>query len=235
MKPLIIIFGSTDVLCGVNLRSQYSEAILRAGGVPLLVPMKQKKDGLEQIVEIADGFMFAGGDDIDPEYYGEKKLNSSVEVQPIRDEMEREAYEIIRKTDKPVLGICRGIQAINVFHGGTLYQDLPAQYTSTVYHRQTQSSYEPTHRVNIKKGSLLHGILNSEQIMTNSHHHQSVKTVGEGLEVCGVCEDGLTEALYSPTHPFLLLVQWHPEYGYDKYPAEPIFTAFVNACKKSLK
>ncbi len=231
MKPLIIIFGSTDEKDNVILRAQYSEAILHCGGTPLLVPMKQKKDDLERIVRIADGFMFAGGCDISPEYYGEKVLNSSVECQPVRDELERDAYELILKTNKPVLGICRGIQAINVFHGGDLYQDLPSQYRSTIYHRQTRSSLESTHRVDIMKDTLLYDILHTESIMTNTHHHQAVRAVGEGLKLCGVCEDGVAEALYAPGHPFLLLVEWHPEFTYKEFPSYDIFKAFIKACE----
>ncbi len=232
MKPLIIIFGSTDASDSVNLRSQYSEAILHVGGIPLLVPMKQTKEGLERIVELADGFLFAGGCDITPEYFGQTVLNSSVECQPVRDVMERDAYELIRKTKKPVLGICRGIQALNVFHGGTLYQDIPTQCPTTVSHRQTLSSYEPTHRVNIKKGSLLYDILGTDSVMTNSHHHQSVMDIGVGLEVCGICEDGIIEALYAPDHPYLMLVQWHPEFGYDRDENKRLFNTFVTSCKR---
>ncbi len=232
MRPLIMVFGSTDENGNVNLRAQYSEAILHCGGTPLLVPMKQKNEDLEKIVSVADGFLFAGGCDIAPEYYGEAVLNSSVECQSVRDELEKAAYELIRKTNKPVLGICRGIQAINVFHGGTLYQDLPAQYISTVYHRQTQSALEPTHKVRIEKDTLLYSILKTEEIMTNSHHHQAVRKAGEGLEVCGACDDGIIEALYSPTHPFMLAVEWHPEFTYKEFPSYDIFRAFIKACEK---
>ncbi len=232
MKPIIIIFGSTDPDNNIILRSHYTEAILLAGGVPLVVPMKQTKEALQRIVEIGDGFLFSGGADNDPESYGEKKLNSSVEIQPVRDELEQAAFDIIYPTGKPILGICRGVQALNVFCGGTLYQDLPAQYTSTVYHRQTQDSNDPTHRVDIKKDSALYGILGADSIMTNSHHHQAVKDLGRGLRVAALCEDGVIEAVEAPDHPFFIGVQWHPEYGYDKFPSANIFSAFVNACIK---
>ena len=124
--------------------------------------------------------------------------------------------EEIMRTDKPLLGICRGIQFINARLGGTLYQDIPTQHPSGTEHHQHAPYDVPVHDVDIMKNSPLYECLQTERISVNSYHHQAVKTVAPGLEVMAVSSDGLVEALYKPDHRFLWAVQWHPEFSYKK-------------------
>lgn len=230
-KPLILVFASNDN-GRLMLRENYSNSIINSGGIPLAVPMRLHKEELLQLADTADGFLFAGGVDISPEYYGEGILNETVEVDPLRDELEAEAVPIAINSGKPVLGICRGIQSVNVFSGGSLYQDIPSQIDTKTLHRQSEPATEGTHFVNIKPGSLLHRITGEERILTNSFHHQCVKSHPERFSVCAEADDGVIEAMEGTGDGFVLLVQWHPEFttGENSVSAG-IFRAFVEACR----
>ena len=172
-SPLILVFASRkDDLTFCSIR--YTDAIMSYGGIPLIVPMKTDKKFLKQLCDTADGFLFAGGVDLDPSLYGEEKYNDTVEVDAVRDELELTAMEYVFQTDKPVLGICRGIQSVNVGLGGSLWQDIPAQIDGAVCHKQTNPGTEPTHRVTVKPGTKLHGIIGQDTVLTNSFHHQAV-------------------------------------------------------------
>ena len=146
--------------------------------------------------------------------------------------MERLVLEDAMKKDKPILGICRGIQMINALLGGTLYQDLPTQHPSDIDHHQTPPYDVPVHDVIIKKDSPLYECLGSDRISVNSYHHQAVKDVAPCLEVMAESEDGIVEALYKPSYSFLWAVQWHPEFSYKKDGnSRKIFKAFVSNFK----
>ena len=231
-KPVILIFASRNedtTFCGIR----YSDAIMASGGIPLIVPMKTGEDELEQLCEVADGFLFAGGVDIDPKYFGEEKLNDTVVIDEIRDTLEIAAMKYVERSGKPVIGICRGIQSVNVGLGGSLWQDIPAQIEGALCHMQKVPGSETTHEVTVKPGTRLYGITGAEKIMTNSFHHQSVKTPGRNLTVSAVTSDGIIEALESSDDRFIMLFQWHPEFTAttDRISAG-IFDAFVKECEK---
>ena len=229
-RPVILIFPSRKDDCTM-MSVRYTDAIRCHGGVPLLIPMNTDEETLSEMIRLADGFLFSGGVDLDPALYGEEKLNDTVEVDPVRDALEMTGMRLILKTDKPILGICRGIQSVNVGMGGTLYQDIPSQHPSDICHRQTAPATEPTHKVTVEDGTLLRSLL-KKTVMTNSFHHQGVKDPAPGLRVAARADDGMIEALESTTDRFILLVQWHPEFTHSTDPSsDALFSAFIKAAR----
>ena len=149
--------------------------------------------------------------------------------------MELALLKLVMEAQKPILGICRGIQLINVGLGGSLYQDIPSQVKSDfpLAHRQTHAYKIPSHHVNVKEGSFLSRITGGcLSLEVNSMHHQAIKQTAPGLEACAWASDGIIEAIEMPDYPFLLGVQWHPEYLWqDNKQAAALFEAFVDACR----
>ena len=208
----------------------YFEGISQAGGVPIMLPLSVDKDGLNQLIEMCDGFLFSGGHDVSPEIYNEKPLDNLVSSCIRRDEMEAYILKKAIEIDKPIFGICRGIQFINAALGGSLYQDLPTQHKSEVEHHQTPPYDIPVHKVKIVKDSPLYKCLNTELLEVNSYHHQAVREVAPVLKTMALSEDGLVEALYKPDNKFLWAVQWHPEFSYKTdEKSRMIFKKFVDA------
>ncbi|MBQ5933883.1 MAG: gamma-glutamyl-gamma-aminobutyrate hydrolase family protein [Lachnospiraceae bacterium] len=153
----------------------YFDGIITNGGIPIMLPLTEDKGDLEQAAELCDGFLFTGGHDVSPEIYGEKPLDGKVSSNRKRDEMELYILRKALESDKPVLGICRGIQFINAALGGTLYQDIPLQHPSKVEHHQNPPYNIPVHVVSINVDSPLHKCLNADTLHVNSYHHQAVK------------------------------------------------------------
>ena len=211
----------------------YFDGIMEAGGIPIMLPLSDDSDMLVQCAEMCDGFLFTGGQDVSPKIYGESPLDDSVVCCAARDAMEGIILRYALEKDKSVLGICRGIQLINASLGGTLFQDLPKQYPSSVEHHQKQPYSEPAHRVNVLKGTPLYELLGKEELAVNTVHHQAVKDVSPELEKMAVSEDGIVEAVYHPQHRFIWAVQWHPEYSHVKdADSRKIFQRFVESARK---
>ena len=208
----------------------YFDGITVNGGIPIMLPLTEDKDDLEQAAELCDGFLFTGGHDVSPDIYGEKPLEGKVSSNRRRDVMELFVLRKALESDKPVLGICRGIQFINVAFGGSLYQDIPTQYSSKTDHHQSAPYDVPIHSVNIVKDSPLYDCLRKEKLEVNSYHHQAVKDIAPKLKAMAISEDGLIEALYSPDYRFLWAVQWHPEFSFQSdNNSMNIFNAFIDA------
>lgn len=208
----------------------YLEGIHQAGGVPVILPFSSDNNDLDQLARMCDGFLFTGGHDVSPVLYSEKPVNDSVISCKKRDEMESWYLHYAINTDKPILGICRGIQFINAVLGGTLYQDLPMQHPSEINHHQKPPYDIPVHTVRIMKDSPLEKLLNIEQISVNSYHHQAIKDLSPKLKVMAESPDGLAEAVFMPDHRFLWAVQWHPEFSYlSDINSQKIFKAFIDA------
>ena len=189
----------------------YVQAVIRAGGLPLIIPVGIEAD-VEQLVGMLDGLLLSGGNDINPMLFNEEPHADLGEVSPSRDSIELELARQMLKTDKPILGICRGLQVLNVAVGGTLYQDLHKQNEGPILqHLQKAPNTHPSHFVQLEKGSLLESIAGSERIQVNSFHHQSLKDVPAVFKVTGVASDGIIEAVESTDEHFVLGVQWHPE------------------------
>ena len=211
MKPVIGI--TTDVQQdGENiLKNTYVQAVIRAGGLPMIIPVGLEQD-VDQLIEMFDGLLLSGGNDINPMLFNEEPHEYLGVVSPSRDSSELELARRMLKTGKPILGICRGLQVLNVAVGGTLYQDLYKQNDSPILqHIQKAPNTHCSHFVQLDKGSLLESIAGSERIQVNSYHHQSLKEVPSDFKVTGVASDGIVEAIESTDEQFVLGVQWHPE------------------------
>ena len=208
----------------------YLEGIRQAGGIPVILPFTSENDELEQLAKMCDGFLFTGGHDVSPELYSEKPVDDSVICCKDRDEMESWYLKYAISSDKPLLGICRGIQFINAALGGTLYQDLPTQHPSGIDHHQKPPYDIPVHTVSIVKDSPLGKLLDTEQLSVNSYHHQAVKDLSPRLKAMAISTDGLIEAVFMPEHRFLWAVQWHPEFSYlTDINSRKIFKAFIDS------
>ena len=210
-----------------SLGDAYVNAVRKAGGVPVVLPLVRDKAQAEALLSRIDGLIMSGGEDVAPAYYGEEVLNESVGINAVRDTSDFLLVRAARDCGKPLMGICRGHQLINVAFGGTLYQDLPSQLD--VEHRQSESSSVATHKVGFVDGSRIKGLLGADSLMTNTHHHQAIKDIAPGLKVTARSYDGVVEGCEGPG---VFCVQFHPEGlingGDDTF--LPLFKAFVEDC-----
>ena len=233
-KPLIALMPLWDEkMNSYWMLPGYMDLIIKSGGVPVMLSFSDDEQSVKEIADRFDGFVFTGGDDIDPAKYGEEKIKECGQSCVHRDSLEFALFSEAVKTDKPILGICRGMQFLNAALGGTLYQDLPTQKPSEVCHKQPAPFDALTHSVTVEKGTLLYNIVGTEKLMVNTLHHQAVDKIAPCLVPCAKSDDGLVEAVYDPEKAFLLGVQWHPEmiFGQEENSIK-IGKAFVEACKK---
>lgn len=209
----------------------YMKGLQEAGAFPVMLPIVDSVSAAENAVRICNGILFTGGQDVDPAVYLKKKTPLCGETSPERDLMERLILEQAMIADKPVLGICRGIQFINAALGGTLWQDIPTQKPSEVVHSQNPPYNIPSHNVTICADAPLRTLIRQEIISVNSYHHQGIRELSPILEPMAYAPDGLVEAVYSPKHYFLWAVQWHPELSYTTDEnSRKILRAFVDRC-----
>lgn len=199
-----------------KLKQQYVSSVIKAGGMPFLI-------GGSQTPALAiDGLLIPGGDDLEPMYYNERKRFPIKIVDRLRTDLEINLIREIIELRKPLLGICYGMQVINVSLGGSLYQDIKSEMPHALNHKKH------CHSIEIKKG----GPLPEGRYTVRSAHHQAVKKLGRGLCKLAESDDGLIEAFYMKGYPFLLGVQWHPEKEAAKALSNKIFNVFINACAK---
>lgn len=210
----------------------YVQAVLRAGGAPLLIPPGEPSV-YAAIAERLDGLLLSGGGDVDPRLYGEEPLPECQPPEVERDEMELFFARWALERRKPVLGICRGIQLLAIARGGSLYQDIPSQYDKPLRHNCAgEARNYVAHEVQIDPGSQFAAIVGKATDGVNSFHHQAVKAPGEGVRVVASAEDGIVEAAEMPDYPFVIAVQWHPEAMDDDHrTSQRLFAAFVAACR----
>lgn len=207
MRPLVGITGDIEEINGktylyIDLR--YGKLVEEAGGIPLLIhPTYSVKDVISKI----DSLLLSGGEDIHPKYYREEPRYQMTPSPDLRTEFEFSLLREAMIAKIPILGVCHGMQLINVALGGTLYQDLPGQTEGVINHRLG----EKRHRVSIEEDSLLFNTIGEKEIDVTSTHHQAVKDLGMGLKVSATAHDGIIEAFEMPGYPFLIGVQWHPE------------------------
>jgi putative glutamine amidotransferase len=218
MRPLVGIttyveparWGYWDLEAAL-IPSDYVNAIQRAGGRPLLVPPVEH--GVEETLEALDGIVFTGGSDIDPGEYGAEAHPETFGVRPERDRAELALLEAALERDMPVLGICRGIQVLNVARGGDLEQHLP-EVVGHEQHKHNPPGIFADHEVAIEPDTRLAALLGSAHAV-KSHHHQGLRQLGEGLVETAHADDGTVEAIEDPNRRFALGVLWHPEAGED--------------------
>lgn len=241
MKPRIALVCSRGLPVGPNrvqpdtMGTTYTTAVVKAGGLPFLIPLDYPLEDLSVIRESYDGLILAGGGDIEVARYGGKPHPTVDEVWPIRDELESRLANMAYDSGWPVFGICRGIQIMNVAAGGKLYSDIPDQVPTVRFvHQQTSAVPRDhvAHKVSILPGTLLHRILEKDTVEVNSFHHQAVSEAGNRMTITAYSEDGIPEGIELEGHPFALGVQWHPECMQTFDDHMKLFRAFVDACRK---
>jgi putative glutamine amidotransferase len=225
----------------INAQSDtYINAVIQAGGVPILIPVELDQAALRAVYARLDGVMLAGGGDIDPGHYQEEPHQTLSGVQPERDRVEMSVTRWAAEDGKPLLGICRGIQVMAVAVGGALWQDIPSQFPGAQQdHGYIHSNWSAdrdylAHEVRPTSASRLAQITGEETFAVNSFHHQAIKHLPEPYHIVGYASDGIIEAIDRPDHLFFCGVQWHPEdlVG-DHEPARRLFAAFVEMCRQA--
>jgi len=228
-RPVIGITPNWDeVKERILMYPGYIQGLEEASAVPVILPMNVSESVLKQLADSFDGFLFSGGPDLHPKWYGQEKTDYCGEICEARDQMEAYIFrEAVLNQNKPALGICRGIQLFNAFLGGSLYQDVPTELSKAITHRQVPPYDVPAHTVRILGESPLGKLVGKERLEVNSHHHQGINRIAEGLEVMALSDDGLVEAVYMPDRPYVWAVQWHPELMLKDEAAKKLFASFV--------
>lgn len=217
------------------LRARYIRAVEELGGIPLILPLVAGPAARRRLLDGVDGLLITGsGPDLPPRLYGERQRYKFPLVSERRADFELELVRQARKRDLPLLGICGGMQTVNVACGGNLFQDIPAQIPSAMDHRQKTKAVHFSHAVVVAPQSLLKKIVAKGKLMVNSSHHQSVKTVAPTLIASAIAPDGIIEAIESPSHRFLLAIQWHPEFLFERHASHRrLFEALLRAARRT--
>jgi putative glutamine amidotransferase len=238
MRELPIIGLSTSVTVGKHpersfVNAAYVDAVLAAGGVPLLLPPQLRGEARSALRQRLAGLILTGGGDVDPARSGAPRHATVVEVSPARDDLEIDLTRWALDGGVPLLAICRGLQVLNVALGGTLYQDIPSDPGSPLAHSQAEPRPQATHSVKVTEGSRLATILGRLDLDVNSFHHQAIKNPGSGLRVVAAAPDGIIEGAEVSDHPFAVGVQWHPEEMTEHdVSARGLFVALIDAARR---
>lgn len=234
MKTIIGITPShQNELREYYLKKNYVEAVLQAGGTPLILPITSDENIINNYLEIIDGLLLTGGIDPDPRYWGEESIPGMGKIDPLRDKFELSILKKACRKNMAVFGICRGFQLINVAFDGSLIQDIAQVENNYLKHMQQAPRWYGTHEIKISDNSLLKEIMEVNSLLVNSFHHQVCGKIGKGLKVSARANDGIIEALEAENKKFLLGVQWHPETMYRKRKEfSKIFQRFVDESKR---
>lgn len=238
-KPLIGIVGNKLINEGtifpgyekVYVSDDYIQAVHMAGGVPIILPLLSDADTIARQLEMLDGIVISGGYDVNPLVYGEEPAEKQEFICPERDNYDIKIIRMALELNKPILGICRGLQIINVALGGTLYQDLSQNSDCYIKHRQKSKPDVAGHTVETVKNTKIHKILGNS-ILVNSFHHQAIKELAPGFVLSAMAKDGIIEAI-EKEDGFVVAVQWHPEMMIRKYPE--MLEIFKILIKESMK
>ncbi|WP_241680238.1 gamma-glutamyl-gamma-aminobutyrate hydrolase family protein [Metabacillus mangrovi] len=233
-KPIIGITGSQKDVKGIDhsfVHSKYPEAVIRAGGIPVILPIGNDETA-KRWIDVIDGLLLSGGEDVDPQSYG---ANPHPELGPVTLERDETEIALVKEAEKkrtPIFAICRGIASLNTALGGTLTQDIHSQLDEGIKHHQEGSRINASHDCEIEEGSRLHSILGDTQVSINSMHHQALAHVAENLKVVARAPDGVIEAVEGTEKDWsVLAVQWHPEEMAVKYEnMQRMFDVFVKEC-----
>ncbi len=232
-KPVIgITPGINYEKDDIALSPAYIKCIGACGGFPVILPMMSQREWIDSAVGLCDGFLFSGGRDVSPRMYGEETRDICGFVEEERDRYETELMRAVLKSGKPLLAVCRGIQLLNVFFGGTLYQDIYAIKKAKVDHSMKVRSANVCHKISILPRTPFSKIFDTPGADVNSYHHQAIKDLGRGLRIGALSsEDNIIEGVYIPGHRFALGVQWHPELLTESCRhSRRLFEEFVNSC-----
>ena len=217
-KPVIGVLGNllmieNNIFAGMEssyVSNDYILSVQRAGGIPIIIPPNNDEEVIEKQISILDGVLISGGYDVSPFLYEEEPKEKLGYIHPLVDEFTIEAIKIAVKLNKPVFGICKGAQILNVAFGGTLYQDLSYMPGSFVKHSQSAKAHEATHSIEVERNSKLYEITQGD-IKVNSFHHQVINEVAKNFRVTARAKDGAIEAIEMEDKKFVMAVQWHPE------------------------
>lgn len=232
---LLIDTGSYMGRQRVSIGHDYVEAIRLAGGLPIVLPIVEGEEWARQQLACIDGLLLSGGGDLSPFFYQEEPAKCLGVVCADRDRHEFQLLQAAKNLKKPILGICRGLQLINVAFGGSLYQDIDSAYPAAIQHYQMAKPDEPHHTVVLKSDTILLKMMGEYSLLTNSFHHQAIKNLAPGFIPNAHTNDGIIEGIEGSSDQFILAVQWHPELMFYRYPKMlKIFEALVHACKKSV-
>lgn len=236
MKPVIGITACQEEQKIYKTNNTYVRAVVRAGGIPVLLPIAAPLPDCGKLAALVDGLLIPGGVDMAPQFFGEQPPKEVTRVDRELDEFELELIRQISARGKPMLAICRGCQVVNVAFGGTLYQDIPTQCPQAHGHYQdTASRSEGYHTVTVLPGTVLASALGEGDLLTNSYHHQAVKDPAPGFSVCARTADGIIEGIESGDGN-ILGVQWHPECMEERYPRfRGLFSWLVERAGRGLK
>lgn len=214
-----------------HLAEAYIQALSQAGASPLLIPLGLTEDNLENLLYYFDGFIFSGGGDISAGVYDFANYSELQEVDPGRDQLELYLFHRVKEQNKPFLGVCRGMQLINIALGGTLYADIATSCPGALKHdylEQYPRDFK-AHEIRVTPNSLLDSTLEKPSLEVNSIHHQGVDKLAPDLVASAHSNDGLVEAVELPNYPFGLGVQWHPECLLEMPEMKKLFGSFVSA------
>lgn len=233
MKPIIGLTSQYNQLVDkkmIEINSTYVNAVEKAGAIPVIIPILKNLDHIERYINLIDGLIITGGVDISPLRYGENPLKDTDVICAERDKMELNLLELGIKKSIPVMGICRGLQLINIAFGGTLYQDIPSQISTAHGHVSLSTMRSGYHEIHLVEDGYLYDIFKKDKIVVNSLHHQSIKEIGKNLKVVAKSEDGIIEAIESTDDKKIYGVQFHPEALVDNHEEFiEVFKYFINS------
>ncbi|MGG3466848.1 gamma-glutamyl-gamma-aminobutyrate hydrolase family protein [Neobacillus pocheonensis] len=236
-KPIIGITGAyvkhNDYMEGVYVHHDYHKSVAANGGIPIILPYINQEIAIEML-SLCDGIILSGGEDVDPQFYGQDPQLHLGPTIPERDLVEIAIVKYAIQNNIPLLAICRGVQILNVAFGGTLIQDIPSLLEDPIQHSQKIDRSRDTHWVTISKDSKLFQVIGSERVRVNSLHHQAIDNVASNLRIVAQAADGVIEAVES-IHPttFMVGVQWHPEsMASTNEPMNNLFVEFIKNCTK---
>ncbi|MFZ5649639.1 MAG: gamma-glutamyl-gamma-aminobutyrate hydrolase family protein [Bacillota bacterium] len=235
MKPFIGITCAWDEEKGrYFLAEAYVRAVEAGGGIPLPLAYTPDDYSVKRLTGIIGGLVLSGGTDVDPVFFGEDPIPGGGELCPHRDQFELSATRAALASGMPVLGICRGMQVLNIAAGGDIYQDIASQAGGGgVKHCQQAPRWHPTHDIVIREGTVLASILGAGRVRVNSFHHQAVRNVAPGFTVSAGSADGVAEAIEAPDHLFTVGVQCHPEAMWKEHPVFlALFERLARAAEK---
>lgn len=217
----------------ISLPGHYLDAVVAAGGIPILLPPHQTQ--VDRLLNVIDGLIFAGGGDIDPSVYGGQPHPSIYLVDGDRDQFELTLAQAALSANLPTLGICRGLQILSVASGATLIPHVPDVFGDAIAHRLDHPRRPIPHPVQLVAGSRLARMMDTPEAIVESWHHQAVSAIPPGWQAAAYAADGLVEALERVDHPWMLAVQWHPELSPHHPGHQRIFQALVTAAQQRVK
>ncbi|MDO5378885.1 MAG: gamma-glutamyl-gamma-aminobutyrate hydrolase family protein [Clostridia bacterium] len=234
-RPVIGICGSHNIGDRqLFIRENYMQSVLRAGGLPMLLPQVADKETAQALLDNLDGLLLAGGGDVEPARYGESAIPACGEPDAQRDDFELTIIPLALERHMPIFGICRGIQVLCVAMGGTLYQDIQTQCgVERAKHEQPAPYNAPVHTVYFEPDGFFSGVIGAKSMPANSMHHQSIKDPGAQLVVEGRTQDGIIEAVRGAQSDDVFAVQFHPEYlSEESAYAAKLFECLVSKARR---